>query len=433
MLKQLMVILSIFMMVSLNCCGGGGGGGSSNKNTPATTISGPDGSTLKTPVGGLNGDAEIELAETTDTSGLLDEGETLVSKALVITTTSDDSLMGEGTFSLSIPVDSSKIDDVNKLALKVMISAGISYPLYGVYDASTGLFKGELSGVINGWEIAVVEDPSIQIFQISSGKSISALESTAIGAWLTNLDWKTFEWTVVNHTNMSEADIKEKILPVMWDTSEKLSKAGFRSPKIYIDPRFTPNARVVHLVGGVGPNDGGSHFGAGVIEYANGTWTYSEDKDTFSTTLLDDDQLSALGQMYVNYDQYLSLNQQFGVSLGNIVIHELYHAVQYGYDVRKLQKSLAAYLEGTATPLGQTYQDTGGSITGPSISVRDLQPNEHARLYQPVDDPAAAFRYTKQDFCICVQTLWQQQLCLDRSAFRVHEYMDRQQVRSDSK
>lgn len=184
---------------------------------------------------------------------------------------------------------------------------------------------------------------------------------------------------MVNHTTMSEADIKEKILPVMWDASEELSKAGLRSPKIYIDPRLTPKARVVHLIGGVGPNDGGSHFGAGVIEYVNGTWTYSEDKSTFSTTLFDDDQLSALGQMYVNYDQYVSLNQQFGVSPGNIVIHELYQAVQYGYDVRKLQKSLAAYIKGTAPPLDQTYQDTGGSITGPSISVRDLFPNERFR------------------------------------------------------
>lgn len=399
MRRLLILILSIVVTLPLTSCGGGDGGGSSDKNSPITTIQGPDGSTLTTSVGALNGEASIKLTESPDPSRMADENEALVSKVLLITTSSDDALMGDGTFSLSIPVDGSSVTDTGKLELKVMLTTGIAYPIAGVYDAATGLFKAQVSGVVNGWEIAVVEDPSIQIIQVSSGITPSGASPIAVGVWLTDLDWKTYEWSVVNHTAMTEVEIKEKILPVLWDTSRTLAEAGFRSPKIYIDPRLSPQARVVHLIGGVGPNDGGSHFAAGSITYADGSWTYTEDQSSFSTILLDDDQLSALGQLHINYDQFLNLNQQYGVSLGNIIIHELFHAVQAGYDVRKQQKSLAAYLEGTATPIGQTYQNTGGSITGPSApSVRVLRPNEHARLYQAVDDPTAPLQYTKQDF-----------------------------------
>jgi len=407
MLKRLlMFMLGAFLLLSASGCDSGG-------NTPPKVIFGPGGTTLTTPAGGLNGGATIEMAETSDTSGLVKEGETLVSKALLITTSSDAALLGDGTFSVSIPVDPEQINDVNKLQLKVSLSNEVSYPLFGVYDAKAGAFKVDLSGVKSDWRIAVVQDPSIQVISASGSARSSAAASlvgqsqlpdqgwTTLG-WLTDPDWQTFEWHVVNHTTMSEADIREKILPVMWDTSEKLSKAGFRSPKIYIDPRLSPAARVVHIIGGTGPNDEGSHFAAGAIEYADGTWTYTEDQASFSSTLLDDEQLSALGQMYVNYDQFLNYNAKYGVTLGNIVIHELYHAVQNGYDVRKAQKSLAAYLEGTATPLGQTYQDTGGSVTGPSVSVRTLRPNEHARLYQAADDPTAPLQYTKQDFFVYV-------------------------------
>ncbi len=365
-------------------------------NSPARNISGPDGCLLTTPVGGLNGGAVIMLTEATDTSGLAGDSETLVSKALILTTSSDEALFGDGAFSFSIPVDPAKIKDADKLQLKVVLNSGVSYSLLGTYDAESGVFLVELSGLINGWKIAVVEDPSISIIRVSSSGNESASSLRSVTAWLTDLDWKTFEWSVVNHTDMSEEDVKTKILPVLWDSSAKLAYAGFRSPKIYIDPRLSPAARVCHLISGDG--QGGLHFHAGAIDYNDGSWIYTEDQANYSTLLRTDDELSALGQMYVNYAQFVDLNARYGVSLGNIVIHELFHAVQYGYDVRKKQKSMAAYLEGTATPLGQTYQNSAGSITGPSLSVRILRPNEQARLYQAVDDPTSPLHYTKQDF-----------------------------------
>ena len=401
MLRKLYPFLmaALLTLTLINCGGGGGGGGgggdgdASDTNSEAVTVSGPDGSTLTTPVGGLNGGATVQLSTAADASGITDDGESVVSTPLLIDTTDDENaLMGDGSYSLSIPVDSTKITDTNKLELKVKLTTGAVYPVFGSYDSQAGLFKAELSGLMDGWVIAVVEDPSIQVILPSGGTQMG------VRGWLTDQDWQTYEWAVVNHTTMTEADVREKILPVMWSCSETLANAGFRSPKIYIDPRLTPQARVVHLVGGIGPNDEGSHFSPGAITYADGSWIYTEEKNTFDTSLLDDEEMSALGQMYVNYDQFLKYNADYGTSLENIVIHELFHSVQHGYDIRKSQGSTKAYFEGTATPVGQTYQAAAGSITGPSIAVRVLRPNEHARLYQAVDDPAKPFYYTKQDF-----------------------------------
>ena len=375
------------------CCTGGI---RTPENSAAATVNGPDGSTLTVPAGALNGGAIIEMTEAGDTTGLVDDGETLVSPALTLSTVSDAGLFGDGVFSLSIPVDPSKISQPDKLLLKVRLTSGESYWILGVYDDAASVYRADLSGVVDGWQIAVVEDPSIQIVRASFSENPSASVLRSPSGWLTDLDWKSYEWVVVNHTGMSEEDIKSKILPELWSASETLATAGFRAPKIYLDPRQSPPARVCHLIGGQRAR--GSHFHAGVIVYADGTCTYVKDQATFSDKSLDDEQLSALGQMYVNYDQFVDLNVNYGVSLGNIVIHELFHAVQYGYDVRKLQKSLAAYLEGTATPLGQTYQDTAGSITGPNLSVRALRPNEHARLYHSADDPSDPLCYTQQDF-----------------------------------
>jgi hypothetical protein len=351
---------------------------------------------LTVPAGALNGSETITLTEIDDTTGLVNEGEVVVSQALGLSATSDAGLFGDGVFSLSIPVDSSKINDANKLLLKVRLASGESYWILGAYDVPTGRYRADLSGVVGGWQLAVVENSAISIVRSTASQAFSAGASRSPSGWLTDLDWKSFEWVVVNHTGMSEENVQTKILPELWKASETLSMSGFRAPKIYLDPRHSPPARVCHLIGGQGAN--GSHFHAGAIVYADGTWTYVEDQTIFSDEFLDDEQLSALGQMYVNYDQFVDLNAKYGVSLGNIIIHELFHAVQYGYDVRKLQKSLTAYLEGTATPLGQTYQDAAGSITGPNLSVRVLRPNEHARLYQAVDDPTNPLYYTKQDF-----------------------------------
>lgn len=390
--KYIPYLLAILITLSFFGCGGGGGGSSTPKNSDPVTLSGPDGSTLTTPVGGLNGGATVQLSAASDSSHILDSGETQVSTALLIDTSDEESaLMGDGPYSLSIPVDTSKITDTNKLTLKVKLTTGAVYPVFGVYDSQTGAFKVDLSGLVDGWVIAVVEDPTIEVIQAS------AKESALTRRWLTDLDWETYEWAVVNHTAMTEVDVKEKILPVMGDACEALANAGFRSPKIYIDPRLTPEARVVHLIGGIGPNNEGSHFSPGAIVYANGSWIYTEEQNTFDTSLLDDEEMSALGQMYVNYDQFLDLNAKYDVSLGNIVIHELFHSVQHGYDIRKSQGSLKAYFEGTATPVGQTFQ-AAASVNGPPVSVRILRPNEHARLYQAVDDPTKPFYYTKQDF-----------------------------------
>ena len=388
----LTVLWACCVVCALSCGGGGGSSGKDQATTEPVSISGPDGSTLNIPSYGIDGGESVNLKSASDGSTLVEDNETLVSNPYTIETDGDHVLFGDGVFSLSIPVTVSAATQTDKLLLKVKLADGTVLPVYGAYNAETGNYEVDLAGIDNGWAIAVVENKDMVVLRPQRNGGITTR------GWLTDLDWETYEWAVINQSDLTEEEITEKVMPDLWNACDVLARAGFRSPKIYIDPRLSPAARVVHLIKGVGQNDAGSHFHPGAIVYADGSWQYTEEDTGFSTEFLDADQMSALGQMYINYDQYLVYNEKYGVTLGNIVIHELLHAVQSGYDVRRSGASLKAYMEGTATPVGQTYQDTGGSITGTSVSVRTLRANQHARLHQAVDDPTRPLYYTKQDF-----------------------------------
>ena len=117
--------------------------------------------------------------------------------------------------------------------------------------------------------------------------------------------------------------------------------------------------------------------------------------------------MSALGQIYIDYGQYQTLHATYGVTLENIAIHEMLHGVQAGYDIRNVwvnagtaghpiwRNPRKAYMEGTSTPVGQTFQEKN-SISGPDLSVRRLHEGEFAFLNERIDEYKYNF-YTKQD------------------------------------
>ena len=81
---------------------------------------------------------------------------------------------------------------------------------------------------------------------------------------------------------------------------------------------------------------------------------------------------------------------------------------QAGYDIRFARgqgtHALKPYYEGTAAPLGQSYQENNGSITGPTAVVRNIVGGspEYAMLNRAVDDYTIRGEnkdfYSKQDF-----------------------------------
>jgi hypothetical protein len=352
-------------------------------------VSGPGGSYL-VPADQSDRSGARTTLSSAPTDGLVEPGQTLRSDAISVSVTGGAPLTGDGYFKLSVPLSSTPADP-SRLLLNVRTRTSALLPVLGRYNAATRAYEVEVPGVDNGWVVAVVE---------SSGVSLVAGEppDTSAAGWLTPPEWESCEFVAVVHNNAATAaQVRNTYLPTARSVCVALSGAGFRSPRLYLDRRRSPAARIVHVKNGVG-----SMF----------TSSLPDQDPNFVLSDLNEDQMLLLGQMYVDPQQLAQLSASYGVTLGNIFIHELFHAVQWGYDIRFTyvnegtqqnpvwRSPLKAYYEGTATPVGQTWQ-TVSSVTGPSVHVRALHGGEYAYLDQPIDDFRADY-YTKQDFFVWI-------------------------------
>ena len=373
--------------------------------TPTTTptpgpdvIQGPGGTSVALPPGAKTTGASVTLTSA-DASGLAAASETLVSTAIAVAVTGSEPLVGDGSFAVTIPVTGS-VADPDKLLLKVMLADGTAYPVSGVYDASARKLTVQLMSLWNGWKMGVVVRGDLTTIPPQAQHAGRG----ALG-WETPDDWKTCAFTILNEAPLGnpvpDAFAKDQLPKAMARVCSELRSAGFRSPKLYLDTRPKTPARVVHLVRGV-PQQGqpdpiGSHF--------EGCWnpgdpTCDEESAAFSNSGLTEDQMLALGQLYINYDQILSLAKDNGVTLDNVAIHELFHAVQMGYDFRKridgTGNTQKAYTEGTATLVGHTFEKNPNGIVGGDDYLRSW------KRPLPLDDRLDSFKepdyYLRQDF-----------------------------------
>lgn len=360
--------------------------------SPAT-VSGPGGSfiTLADQAMRSGGTVTLGVGSSSTTTG---SGQKAVSGAVKVTvsgTKGNEPMTGDGLFKLTVPLNTVGVNQ-SKLVMNAKVSTGALLPVWGEYNAVDNTYSVSLSGVEDGWTFGVVETPSLSVTA-----SVPPEPGAIPEGWLTPPEWESCEFAVINHTNnVTQATINNTILPAIEGACSALSNAGFRSPKLWLDSRYTPRARIVHVVNNVGSK----YFAPGAA---------AEETPEFSEVTRTEDQMHLLGQLYVDYAQFVNLNQQYGVTLPNIMIHELLHAVQYGYDIRKTwlkvgvnpnavwYSPLKAYLEGTSTPIGQTFQEQNGSIAGPNVSVRRLHEGEFALLDEPIDGYKKNY-YKKQDF-----------------------------------
>ncbi|GAB4220296.1 MAG: hypothetical protein Kow001_01570 [Acidobacteriota bacterium] len=354
-----------------------------------TAIAGPGGSYLVPADQSDRSGAKTTLSSS-PTDGLAEAGQTLRSGAVRVSTSSGLPLTGDGYFKLSVPLTSTPTNP-DQLLLNVKTRGGTLVPVLGRYNAATRAYEVETPGLDDGWVMAVVESPGMVGVAADSG-------TTTPAGWLTDPEWETCEFFAVNHNNAATvAQIRNTHLPTARSVCQTLSGAGFRSPRLYLDRRRNPAARIVHI-----KNNVGSMF----------TSSLPDQDPKFVLSDLNEDQMLLLGQMYVDPQQLAQLNASYGVTLGNIFSHELFHAVQWGYDIRfryvnegtdqnpVWRSPLKAYYEGTATALGQTYQQTS-SVTGPTVHVRALHGGEFAILDEQIDDFRTNY-YTKQDFFVWI-------------------------------
>ena len=356
-------------------------------------INGPGGSSIQLPDETVPG-VTVTIASA-DTSEVVEPGETSVSQAVKISTGgAQEPFSGKGFFKVSLPV-SGDISDPTLLTMKTKLSTGLVLPVHGEYDATAKTYTADVAGLYDGWVFGVVIQPN-QLFYPDTG-------GMAPAAWQTELDWKTFAWHVVDSSgSLSEVHVRE-IQSAAKAASQALSNALFRAPKLWIttkpDPDIPPGARLIHNV-------------AGKIKFAQ---PGNEEDANYSLVSKTEAEMLALGRMYLDYDAIKTQLTSKGIHLKNVVIHELFHAVQAGYDIRRgwdnTTHSLKPYYEGTATPLGQSYQAGNGSITGSSAVVRDIAGScQEARLNRAVDDYTKRGEcgdyYSKQDFFTYVTRMY---------------------------
>lgn len=345
----------------------------------------PSGFLATTPIGSTDGGKTVTLATASAaiTTAVVESGETLVSSGVTIQVTGEEAVTGNGTNRLVFSVTSPEAAaNPEKVLLKVRLTTGLVLPVYGVYDSAAKTFTAELPGLVNGWTMAVIVKPSVQVLKTTATRSLG---KTVYG-WLTPPEWETFDWTPVFDPNeVLQVDVENRYLPALITAAQTLAGKGLRSPKLWIDTRTNPKARIVHIK--TMPN--GSHFAPEP--------TLAEEDPAFTEAGKNEDEMLALGQMYIDPTQLADLNRQYGISLDNIAIHELSHACQAGYDIRRTAASVKGYYDGMATTLGQTYQINDKCIAGPKVFVRTLRDGEYAFLHWGVASPKPSF-YRQQDF-----------------------------------
>ena len=346
-------------------------------------IYGPDGTSV-TLAGETSSTGKTVSISTASAGDIVETGETSVSPAIRISVSGDEGpALGDGMFKVSIPLSATPTDP-GKLTLKAKLSTDLILPVWGAYEASTNTYHAELAALYNGWVLGVVTDPDLTAYSDTE----AAFTPTA---WETDLNWGTHAYHVVDHTQaLTDVNVRE-IQSAARSAGRTLDDSGFRAPKLWISTEENPNARIIHVVTGK------------IKFYQPG----DEENANFTLASKTEQEMLALGRLYLDYNDIKTNLTPQGIHMKNVVIHELFHAVQAGYDVRFAwgggTHSLKPYMEGTATPLGQSYQDNNGSIAGPEASVRDRQGKpEYALLDRAVDDYTRrnenADYYSKQDF-----------------------------------
>jgi hypothetical protein len=351
-------------------------------------ITGPGGTSITLPAGGTIPNAPVTITAGTGTD-LPKTGETLVSTVLKVNVGGEGESTGAGPYLVKIPVTGA-VSDPNKLLLKVQTSVGSVYPVAGMYDSGSKVFTAEVEALWNGWNMGVVTNDNLLVVPPSG--SPGAVHTLG---WVTPQSWETCEWRMLVETQTASLSFPGDVQQALERACETLRDAAFRSPKLWIDRRFSPRARTAHIVSGTGEDDPRTSF----------SQSANENDAEFSMATFNDEQMHSLGQLYFNWDEFQTSIKSKNWSTGNIAIHELLHGVQYGYDIRDKwwqnpsntwNHALMWLTEGTSTVVGMTYQSNSGSIHGGSVVVRPQEPVE--AVNDPMQWPVSVEAYARQDF-----------------------------------
>lgn len=357
-------------------------------------IVGPQGVSLESFLPNNDMPAGIQLKEVVTKDFKVTEA-TRISPLIEVVIKSPQPVAPTGFSIIRFPIEASSEMQSQGIQGYVTLSSGLILPINGMLEENGQSYQIPLASLQNGWKLGVFHNPAIKVIRPSPAlhhtANLIGVETQRSG-WLTPTDWETCLFTVINHTGLTEEYIELNYINPAVEACEKLQDTGIRSPRLWIDSRSNPKSRFVHIT------NQNSYF----------TSTNNDLDSSFLLSQSSEDDMLALGQIYISHNQLEDLKRRFNVNFENIFIHELSHAAQAGYDIRtaveeigtapntKKIHALKAYFEGTATPIGQTYQQYK-TLSGPDVSPRDLRAGEYMLLDSTVDNPFGNY-YTKQSF-----------------------------------
>lgn len=290
-----------------------------------------------------------------DSSNILAEGESLVSNAYELNLQSIGGFVTTNTVEVTMAFDSSTIPAANLTS---------QYVLVKVYDAETGAAL-PISGSISGSNItaklkglpknavfSVVYNPNLRSV-ISSASSGSSIDIAATQ----NAPWRTNRWLAVYST--VEATLRSVIAGILGTAEASLTSAQMDA---VIKQRIADNAAasgaIYQTAGFRQPNlepivnaaRTGTTEPAFIIHVSNARSSSAPQGST-------SEAIPLLGLGYGSiYIESNDVNDTPDLPLGSIldaIAHEMFHAIQFGYDVGYHDTS-KGYAESTAATYGST-------------------------------------------------------------------------------
>ncbi len=345
-----------------------------------TIIDGPAGTTISLPSEVTELETQITVSENTS-ADIVSYDEQPASVAVKINTGNQDFVAGNTEYKIAFPV-TLNVDDPSRLRVMVQMTDGLVLPVIGDYNSSSKNYTIKTFGLANNWIMGVVSGNPISTIR-SKTRQVSSQFSTKIAAssW-PSLDYDIADLSKTEPSPLTKTMIQSDILPIARDVLITLQSAGFSAPLLQ---QTTNGAYEMYLIdtdmGHRAPKDA--------------SYYYPPDANL-------------LGKVYIFYKTYIpDYNSISTWTLKNVIMHETFHAVQFGYKYRfgsvaatpdngnYVFSTAAAYQEGTASVMGETYQVTG-KIDTSEIHV-DHDPSVHL-LDKAVDDTETSTPYSKQDF-----------------------------------
>lgn len=363
--------------------------------TVSSTVFGPSGVAVELPPSA--GSAKTAVSMISASAGTVTEGsETSVSP--VVQVKIEGRLVVEGTepIRIDIPVTGT-VSDPQRLYAKVRISTGHKLPVLGSYDANRKVYSVHVFGLRRDWAMGVVQGNRPRRLlptEMPGGASPQAVVQTPT-------TWAATDFEFVNEASsiMTDQQVQTSLRPVAKEIMAAYRDAGFRSPRLWIDPN-TKLPRIYILEKG------------GISFYAPCTAPEcaAEDPTVYASTEGGKDGM-LLGAIYIDYKAFKADLEPSGKTIGYLLAHEIFHAVQAGYGyTSKSEKGFnnrdwstaTAYEEGTADLAGMTYQLRGKPL-GPHVGlVGPAQASDlrGVRMYldQPLDDYRKSWPYQRRDF-----------------------------------